>query len=129
MKLEDATKAFEARFSRIVHDGMMPDQWSLAVTGEPFVAIVPGGIKEEGALFPLFATSAEIAVASWLEAALRYADGKGSTLYWRERPQQEDQDYLPADLPESWNERRDHFRLKLYMVYSRFLVTDKAPLK
>lgn len=90
-------------------------------TGEPYVALVPGGIKPEGETFPIRCSTAELAIKYWLASFKEYADGKPGKLYWRERPEIGSWAYQHfvgrVDIPLSVE--------CYYVVYSRLLISDE----
>jgi hypothetical protein len=60
-----------------------------------------------------FPTAAE-AVQAWLHEALRFADGKGRTLYWRDRPELDEMSAMLG--------LRRRIRKEKWAVYSRFWI-------
>jgi hypothetical protein len=101
--LDDAVQKFESTFQTVVrlvgfdepgvHHGR-PDgdgrDWSRAPNGEPYSTVTNGGVKSEGERFPAWDSSIEEAVLAWLDHAIAFSVGKGTTLYWRETPQIEE---------------------------------------
>lgn len=102
MILGDAVAKFQALFGTVSDqigfqyetapaDGIGDHRdWSRAPTGDSYVIITNGGVKEEGDPFSVWDGTVEEAVAAWFDHATSFAAGKGSTLYWRERPQIEE---------------------------------------
>jgi len=91
-----AIAEFEARFETIVNEIGYYDpaiyagdgkDWSRAPTGHKYVTITNDGPKPEGKPFPRLHDTQAGAIQSWLDEASKFADGKGTTLYWREKPQ------------------------------------------
>ncbi len=94
-------------------------QW--ADTGERYVSIVSGGQMEEGEVVPAFATSPSVAIELWLDAAMKYAKTRSGVLHWRSKPK----------LTESklfWADGLDDSKT-VYVVFSRFLISDKPVLE
>lgn len=94
MTLADAILKFQARFDVVSDEIGFPSElnsdlrdWSRAPTGDEYVAVTNGGIKVPGEPFPASHSSMEEAISAWLIEANAYADGKGATLFWRERPE------------------------------------------
>jgi hypothetical protein len=94
-----------------------------APTGEPYVIIVCGGLKEEGADCPAFATTPQRAIEMWAEAIARHAQpfhrNASARLYWRTRPALDSELYLPVGITDPAG------GLTLWQVYSRLLISDK----
>lgn len=105
MTLDEAIKLVESRF--IVGPA---GNYSEAPTGEPYVTIVGGGIKEEGELFPCYFLSEAFAIQFWLDAVNKYSEGKSGTLYWRVKPEMMG-------------------RKKVWLIYSRLLISDKPQIQ
>jgi hypothetical protein len=83
---------------------------SLAETGEEYIVIASGGIKEQGKCFPALCNTVEGAVRLWLSTALEYAKGKEGTIYWRHLP-----------MVDAIEHNGDIW----FAVYSRLLISDK----
>ena len=102
---------------------------SKAPTGEPYVTLVAGGVKDEGEGWPVLYATPHGAIAAWFEAALKYVS-LGDVLYWRERPIVECCFYLPSTAAGEFLYKgkdprpRRALVLELYSVYSRLLVSD-----
>jgi hypothetical protein len=114
-----------------------------AMTGEHYVEVVSGGVKEEGERYPILCATPELAVSYWFTAAVEYAMNvsmdyyltqndpifdhdrykrHGFTLYWRIVPELDEVTLVLADCPvreKVWMQR------KFWYVYSRFLVSKK----
>lgn len=104
MKLDDAVADIERRFE------LGPDgDCSLAANGEPFVTVVSGGRKQQGGRFPAWYNDEDGAAAAWHASVLAYAEGRGTKLYWRHRPE---------------FERHKTKIHPLFTVYSRLLVSN-----
>jgi len=142
MTLEEAVAAFENDFHVVDAFGFPNNpnvpasvDASKAPTGEPYVSLVSGGIKEQGAHFPAFFKDESLAVEAWLSAAWRYADERGGkTLYWRSRPRCSAQDYIAVNQMGAMNdpEWRGQLHTTLCVVFSRMLVSkgdEGAPEK
>ena len=115
---------------------------SLGPTGEPYVIVVTGGIKEEGEPHPVLCSTPEQAVKLWLDAVTEYGQrpiNESTThthgyvpiggkrwmpLYWRARPEMNEIDYAECGVPKYLNpvQRR-------YVVYSRLLISDKPVIE
>ena len=94
MTLADAILKFQARFDVVSDEiGFPPElnsdlrDWSRAPTGDEYVAVTNGGIKAPGEPFPASHSFMKEVISAWLIEANAYADGKGTTLFWRERPE------------------------------------------
>jgi hypothetical protein len=145
MTLDEARAQFEALF-------ILGPQGNnaLAPTGEPYVEVVSGGVKAEGARTPLLCTSPELAVSHWFKGAIDYAMDQsmdyyldhpdsvfdadrykrhGFTLYWRVVPELESYDIIGADCLELSKEMRAAMTQTIYKVYSRFLVSNKPRIQ
>ena len=109
MTLDEARAELESRF--IVAD-VGNNYW--AATGEPYVVIVSGGIKEEGCPVVCLCSSEAHAIRLWRDAVNEYAKEKSGVLYWRTPPQLE---------------RRKIARDFFYVVYSRLLISDKPQIQ
>jgi hypothetical protein len=108
MTLDEAVAYIESKFECV--DGRRMHRCE---TGDEYVQIVSGGIKEEGQAAPLFQDE-EQAIGAWLDAVMAYAADKQGKLYWRIRPEVN----TFASMPGSRN----------LTVYSRLVISDKAPL-
>jgi len=115
IELATAIAEFERPFDVYPVDGLS----RCAVNGEPFVTLCSGGIKQEGALFPCICSSPHYAVELWALAAREYANRRGDTLQWRERP-------TLSEILES-DDGFDKIKYKWYIVYSRLLIYGKNP--
>lgn len=111
--LRNAVAKFE--FGREVLDGL---RGPTCETGEAYVEVASGGIKQEGESIPAFAASQEDAARLWLEAAERYASTRPQgVLHWRVRPEMGAMRVL-VEGPQP-DDRR-----VLFAVYSRFVIAD-----
>lgn len=122
MQLEEAVKAFEARFTT-VRDGMLGPE---AIPGLPYTVIGSGGGYDDDHRLPCYCTNEAAAVRLWLEAAIAFAQGK-PYLYWRTRPQLDftfmktcDEDGRVRPIPEDL--KTVFGAKKLWVIYSRFAV-------
>lgn len=86
----------------------------MSQTGEPYIILVSGGIKQDGDRFPVLCATVDIAVFLWLVAATYYCEGKLGTLYWRVRPELNS---VLVTLNGRIEER--------HVIYSRLLVSEK----
>lgn len=77
-------------------------------TGDPYVCICSGGLKLEGERIVRFPTFTE-ATDSWLNALEEYKRGKTGILYWRTRPEHDQN-------AEGW------------AIYSRLVISDKPEI-
>jgi hypothetical protein len=128
MTLDDARASFEDGF-RLGPRG----NYSHAPTGEPYVTVCAGAIKAEGELSPCMCSSPELAIKLWLQTAREYAPPSDrKTLYWRELPVL-DEGYMLRVAPDGSSELDASLRrastIKVYAVYSRFLVSDKPQIQ
>lgn len=101
--LRDLVKDLESRFPV-----GQPTSSSRSVTGEPYVTVVSGGIKEEGMDYPLVCSSEEAAIRHFKDAINAYAADKKGAIYWRQRP-------FPKNIK------------GYFTVYSRVLISDRLP--
>ena len=108
-KLEEASAELESRF--IV--ALVGNNYQ-AATGEPYVVIVSGGVKEEGCPVVCWCSSEDHAIRLWRDAINEYAKEKSGVLYWRTPPQLD---------------RRKIARDYFYVVYSRLLISDKPQIQ
>lgn len=91
-------------------------------TGEPYVVIVPGGIKPEGEHSRFMCLSESEAVKQWLAAFNDYAKDKTGPIYWRTRPMLgTERLYQSDDTKQKWP-------YVFYLIYSRLLISDKPVL-
>lgn len=117
MTLEEARADIERRFT--VHP-TIGDQ-SVSPTGEPYVVVTTGGPRDEGDTSRCMATSEAAAIDLWHEAMVAYVSGKGGTLYWRTVPVVDFFEYRPVS-DEDFSVIGSR---KLWLVYSRFLISEK----
>src|SRR3989304_2337599 len=101
MTLEQAVAAIDFMFD--AQDGPPMNK---CPTGEPYVVLMSGGLKKEGALAAYF-PSEEAAVRHWVRAFLKYALECKGKLFWRMRPSMTHSDYG-------------------YAAYSRLIISDGA---
>ena len=133
MTLEEAIEAFEKDFTVSSEVGWPNDDnvlgrldMSRAPTGEPYVCVVSGGIKEQGKSFPAHYTSEALAAEAWLTSAWEYAERRGGkTLYWRDRPRWIEGEFVALDQASAMNDPDAAAPpvLKIGHVYSRMLVS------
>lgn len=109
MTLDEAVAHIESKFECV--EGQ-PIAW--CETGDKYVKIVSGGVKDEGEFTPLFQDE-EQAVGAWLDAVMAYAADKHGTLYWRIRPNVREYPLDDEGLP-------------AYLVYSRLVISDKPKI-
>ena len=83
-----------------------------APTGEPYVTLCSGGIKEEGAVVPMMCGCASEAYLEWIAAFAEYGRGKSGRLFWRQKP------FLDTDTQEKW-----------CLVRARLLISNKEPIE
>jgi hypothetical protein len=118
--------AARGKFEGYFDLGPIGHTW-IAPTGEPYVVICSGGMKEEGQHTPALCSSAELAVKLWFEAAMEYARSIAVlgryTLYWRIVPELNNYSILPATSAEWSKEQRDAMISTVWMVYSRLLIS------
>lgn len=94
-----------------------PTASACAVTGEPYLTIVIGGIKPEGLPFPQTRKLEDEAIQAYCHSVRGYCQMvtagnlEGYTLYWRQEPEIE-------------NAENGQVR-----VYSRMLISNKPPLE
>lgn len=105
LTLEQAVAEFEK--GRLVKLGL---PGACCQTGATYLAITHAGLKEEGKSFMGYDSTRAEAVKSWLASALKYANSRTGTLYWRTKPELDCR--VTSDGREDW------------MVYSRFVVSD-----
>ncbi len=128
MNIEDAAKTFEYRFDRVVQFDPAQARATHAPNGAPYVVVALGGLKAEGVMSPLLATTEEAAVKEWLRAANAFADAAfeqpidAQVLYWRVRPELDRQDFVPANTAHAKGAMRNIGQLTLVRVYSRLQV-------
>lgn len=82
-------------------------------TGEEYVTLVAGGIKQQGAEFPCWFASGDDALAGWLASFEEYARGKSGALYWRSRLE------ISCEASDA-----DDGNLR-WQAFSRLVITDK----
>ncbi len=63
-----------------------PTAAAYAVTGEPYVTLVAGGIKPEGEDYPNHYFTRSTAVARYSDSVYEYAAARSGALYWRQYP-------------------------------------------
>lgn len=89
---------------------------ALAPTGEPYEALVLGGVKLEGENTLCVARTAEVAIRVFKWTLQEYAKGKwNGTLYWRARPDLDSTVMWPNGT--TWS------------VYSRLIISDKPVIR
>jgi hypothetical protein len=126
MTLDEARRELECRFA--VHPEIGNN--ALSATGEEFIVILSGGMKEEGDPLPIICSSPEIAIRMWLDAVLKYAESKHGTLYWRIPPELESVTYVSENYSQLPEDTRDAWAKHTYwVVYSRFLISDKPQVR
>lgn len=126
MTLDEAVKSFEDSIRSA--GGVCKTGAAMAIceTGERYIAINSGGIKEEGERLPALYSSEEAASEAWCSAAMSYFSVKNhppGTLYWRLRPTMRSEQLLvvgsdPKDFPPH----------SYYWVTSRLLISDKPSI-
>jgi len=128
MTLDEARASIEDGFKI----GPIGNYWQ-APTGEPYVEVLSGGAKTEGANCPCLCASPELAIKFWLEAMREYAPpADRKTLYWRVPPEMSEHAILPVNPDGSFTggkEMRAMMTRKVYYVYSRVLVSDKPQIQ
>jgi hypothetical protein len=130
MKLEDARADIERRFT------MGPQgNYRYAATGEEYVQVSTGGLQKEGRRGPGYYSTPAGAVRAWRDAVLKYAklcDSQISskTLYWRNPPELDSQDYISVEGSTSNDKAyREACTITLWRVYSRLLISDKPQIQ
>lgn len=120
--LDAAVEEFQSRFFSVA-DGLPGPRDAY---GNPYVVIALG-VKDEGEHSPYLATTEELAVQGWLDAAMKYSNqNAGSVLFWRTRPEVHCQNFreckengdvvpLPSDV-------KSAFIRQLWTVYSRLSI-------
>ena len=117
MTIDEAIKAFEARFDRVE---------SISFYADDIVEMLGGGIKADGGVTPLWCSDEATAVRLWFEAARHYHETHaGTVLVWRVKPECTGhvfhyQSY--ASSPEGAMEP-----VTFYKTYSRFAIRSAAP--
>ena len=105
-----------------------------AVTGEPYISITHGGIKEEGERCGVWCEYEEDAEKLLLNAIREYArttvDGEGYVLYWREEPNTSKWTEMPCYVAEiDWNEHNHVLKpVSVYGGFARLLISNKPAL-
>ena len=108
--------------------------YAQAPTGESYVEVLSGGVKDEGEHIPLLCSSPELAVELWRKAMFAYAGppDKGKTLYWRIPPEMNGQWIMRIDASLEVARSKEMRRMlsrRMYVVYSRVLVSDKPRIQ
>jgi hypothetical protein len=126
MTLDEARAELEAWGATCAEIG----NYSQAATGEEYVVIVSGGMKDEGERCPCFCRSEADAVRLWRDAINAYANGKSGTLYWRAAPEMhstvmrvDNYDELSPDIQQWFGKET------FWVVYSRLLISDKPQIQ
>lgn len=97
-----------------------PTNMYLALTGEPYVTVTTGGIKEQGGRIRALAADIEKAKELFLYEFDKYVNGKSGTIYWRRKPEFKEQRY--------WNEPQERFDV-FCTITARLLVSDKPKME
>jgi hypothetical protein len=101
-----------------------------APTGEEYVVIMNGGIKEEGRNIPCLAWTEQDSIRLWKEAVLQYAAGKTGVLYWREKPELAGTEMFWEGYDAKTNRVEKYGASNvMWRVYSRLLISDKTPIQ
>ncbi len=101
---------------------------SRAPTGEKYLTICSGGVREQGESSRAFFTSDEDAISAWLcavwDEAERVGKGEKLALYWREKPAINRAEFVAIDQVALMNdpEQRSNITLSLCYVGSRMLI-------
>lgn len=114
------------------HDDRRIEDWSLTPTGEPFLTFCSGGVREEGEHPPCLCYTQEGAVELWRLALMDYANRKPGILYWREMPKISNAFESPGDGDDVWlrqNADGEAVIIPMFLVYSRFLISDRPALR
>ena len=86
-----------------------------SVTGESYVVLAAGQIKEQGESVRVFTSDIDKAVDVFKEGFDKYVEGKAGTLYWRRMPEVRINTYPNAA------GGTDEY----YYISARFLISDK----
>ena len=139
MTLEEAVAAFESQMT--VHDAVgyatpefaarpdVPKDMARAPTGEKYVTVTCGGSKPEGSPIWQWFADPDDAVDTWLQDMYRWRSGRGSQVYWRERPELLLQTFVALNQAEAIQDQRlrDSLSVELHTVWCRLLVSAKGP--
>ena len=134
MNLLDMIAAFEKDFRVSPEVGYADDRlegradMARAPTGERYVSVTSGGLKDEGEAMPGWFATEALAIDAWLRSAWKYAEDRGGhDLYWRERPVYQEAEYIAINQAALMGDPRfrDAITLRLGCVYSRLLVSKK----
>lgn len=138
LTLDDAVAEIERRFRCVT--GLA---WRVAQTGEEYVEILSGGIRDDQIRILALCGEEETAVQLWFDAINKYFAQKREawaqlvaeqgyvipepdwTLYWRSPPEMGEHTLYDD---EAWitGEQKPHYVAKrFYRVYSRLLISDK----
>lgn len=106
-----------------------------AVTGEPYVTLCSGGVKDEGALFPAWYPTPEQARKAYRKAFIEYGISGVSDsnryatpnrLYWRTPPEMYQRTVYEV-VPLRHGTRLEE--VTLYSVWSRLLISSKPRME
>lgn len=105
-----------------------PTEGYRSVTGEPYVTLTSGGIKEEGGAFKVWTADLLKAAELFLYEFERYAKDKSSlthTMYWRRKPTVCTRTHVIEATPLNGGQR---LTVTDSAISARFAITDKPPL-
>lgn len=122
--IEELTAAMEGMF-----EVGEPTDCGTAVTGEEYISLTSGGVREEGERHRVFCTDEEKAIELFYGEyqTLIISDHRlmlagGFKLYWRQKPEMRER-FLTEAVEEGIS------RVFLYVVTARLLISDKPPLE
>ena len=121
MTLDEALRDITKRITCVEWDADENRDAHIAPTGEPYIELCSGGVKNEGDdRAPCLCARKEIAVSSWRLALLDYEAKKPGILYWRVMPEM-DEVVISG--------RKDVPDTTYYFVYSRLLISTRSVIR
>ena len=124
MTLDEALKEVESRYKCV--DG---DPYHICQTGDSYVVLCSGGLKDEGKPCPAYYSTPDLAIKAWLDAFNNYSKGLKGVLYWRVRPEIMKDEVIPANAIDWPKGAVVASTVMWYVVYSRLVISDKEEVK
>lgn len=128
MIVESLVQEIAGRFKCVTHEFSNNGPNWIAPTGDPYIALCSGGVKEEGKTFPCLCQTSDDAIRLWRLVFREYAEGKTGVVYWREFPQVDAVDFSFYYDKLTEKEKRTWADLPAWSVYARLVISDK-PIK
>lgn len=101
-----------------------------SVTGEPYITLAIGGVKQEGHPFPdsYYGEDPDTALLAMKRGFLDYIKDKAGTLYWRQPPLLKQDIYETRGDEEDWSGPPRLAAAPRWKFYTRLLVSDRPPI-